>query len=98
MVGVEQELADPIAERGPSRLTEGAVREGRGGERGGEPTELGRLPRSLAPFEDDELPAPHGGHPRVMIELVAPFLIPSRIHWFTCTITLSKFSFAARTR
>ena len=95
---VEQELPDAVPERGAPRFATAPMRDLRRGQVGSEATELGGLPRPLSSLEDDEQATPHEGHPRVMIELVAPFLIPSRIHWFTCIITLSKFSFAERTR
>ena len=63
-----------------------------------EALELGALPGPLDALEDDQPPAPLLVHPSVMMGLAAPFRMPSRIHWFTCTITLSKFSFVTITR
>ena len=97
-VRVQQEIAHRIAERRAARLTEHRVRDAVVIELRGETPELGGLPRSFAALEHDEPTARRHAQPNVMIELVAPFLMPSRIHWFTCTITLSKFSFDAMTR
>jgi len=74
------------------------VRDASGGEVRGHTLQLCGLAGPFPALEDDEAPLPHRGHPSVMIELVAPRLIPSVIHWFTCTMTLSKFSFAASMR
>ena len=54
---------------------------------------LSRLTGSFGTLQDDQFAA-RGRHPRVMIELVAPFRMPSVIQLFTCSIVLSKFSCA----
>ena len=59
--------------------------------------QLGRLADALRALEHDQLPAARR-HPSVMIELVAPFLMPSVIQLFTWSIVLSKFSCAAIAR
>jgi len=85
--------------RRPAWLAQRAVTNATVGEELGEPAKLGRLPRTLAALEDDEPAAVgHGCQPSVMIELVAPFSIPSTIQSFTRAISLSKFSCAATSR
>ena len=61
------------------------------GERLAEPPDLGRFADPFRALEYDQLTALRR-HPSVMIELVAPFRMPSVIQLFTWSIVLSKFS------
>ena len=79
-VGVQEQVADAVAGGRAAGLAEQPERDSSRGEPRREPTELGRLPRALAALEHHEPPARHLAHPSVMMELVAPRLIPSRIH------------------
>ena len=67
----------------------------------GESRDLRRLSRSLGALDDNKSTASGGRptrHPSVMMGLVAPRLIPSRIHVFTRIISLSKLSCAVTAR
>ena len=65
----------------------------------GEQPKLRALPRAFGTLEDDEAAGRHRwAQPSVMIELVAPFSMPSRIQSFTLPMVLSKFSCATSKR
>ena len=93
---LEQHATNLVAERGAAGLAHAGERQLLRGQPVAEEPKLRGLPRTLGPLEDDQPSARHG-HASVMIELVAPFLMPSRIHSFTRAITFSKFSCDATT-
>ena len=93
---VEQQVPDLVAQLRASRLTHPHTRHSARSQPIVQQPELRGLPHTLRPLEDDQPPALHP-HPRVMIGLAAPLRMPSRIHSFTRTMTLSKFSCAVTT-
>ena len=95
--GVEQQAADFITQRRAAGLTKARHPNASRRQTRCEAGELRALPRPLPTFEHNQTAVRHR-YPSVMMELAAPFRMPSRIHWFTCTITLSKFSLATITR
>ena len=97
--GSSRSRADRVAERRAAGLAKRCdVRHAGAREMAAQALELRALPGALDALEDDQPPARRNAHPSVMMGLAAPFRMPSRIHWFTCTITLSKFSFVTITR
>src|SRR5450432_325699 len=88
---LEQHATNLVAKRGAAGLAHARVRTLMRGQPVAHKAKLRGLPRPFGPFEDEQ-PAARHGHASVMMELVAPFLMPSRIHSFTRAITFSKFS------
>ena len=105
---IEQDPSNLVAENRPAGLAHGDDLVSTGEQPLRQQSELGTFPGALRAFEYDQ----HGTISRlvcsdhrsptidysVMIELVAPFSIPSRIQSFTFDITLSKFSCATSNR
>lgn len=94
---LEEEPPDLVADGRPPGLANGDMPHAPRGKRLAETANLRRLPDAFRPLENDQLPA-RRVHPNVMMELVAPFRIPSVIQLLTWTIVLSKFSWAAIAR
>jgi hypothetical protein len=81
---MEKQSADCIAKRCSARLTNGQHPLPCPLEALGEQPELGGLPRAFRTLENDQSSSRHGQRQEsVMMELVAPFFIPSMIQLFT---------------
>lgn len=94
---LEQKAADCVANGRSARLPYAEKSDPSRGKRLAKAADLSRLSDPFRAFEYDQLTATRR-HPSVMIELVAPFRMPSVIQLFTCSIVLSKFSCAAIAR
>jgi hypothetical protein len=80
--GVEKKSPDLIPDLRAARFADRCIRNAAGGKRLAKATDLRRLADAFRTLENDQLPASHR-HPSVMIELVAPFRMPSVIQLFT---------------
>ena len=94
---LEQQTPDLVSDCSATRFPHAEARNATRGKRVAQAAKLRGFSNALRPFENDQLTAPRR-HPSVMIELVAPFLMPSVIQLFTCSIVLSKFSCAVIAR
>jgi len=94
--GIENERPDGIAEWRTPRFTKRKHFHAGGLQPLGDEAVLGGLAGAFRSLENNELSRSHAGFDQesVMIELVAPFFIPSMIQLFTWYMTLSKFSCA----
>ncbi len=80
-IRMQQQFANAIAHWCATWFAMHSVRHARVRQTHSESLELGGLPRSLTTLEDDEAAAHRSrNQPSVIIELVAPFLMPSSIH------------------